>query len=48
MLDDPWKVSEGEFPKSGDAEEKLHFLLNYAVLAPLGAQYAAMAFQGKG
>src|SRR3712207_9303545 len=36
MLDDPWKVSEGEFPKSGDAEEKLHFLLNYAVLAPSG------------
>jgi hypothetical protein len=36
MLDDPWKVSEGEFPKSGDAEEKLLFLLTYAVLAPSG------------
>ena len=35
-LSDPWKVAEGDFPKSGDAEEKLRFLLNYAVLAPSG------------
>ena len=36
VLSDPRKVAEGDFPKSGDAEEKLRFLLNYAVLAPSG------------
>ena len=36
VLSDPWKISEGDFPRSGDAEEKLRFLLNYAVLAPSG------------
>jgi nitroreductase len=36
VLSDPWKVAEGDFPKSRDAEEKLRFLLNYAVLAPSG------------
>lgn len=35
-LEDPWKVSEDDFPGSGEAEEKLRFLLNYAVLAPSG------------
>jgi nitroreductase len=34
VLNDPWKVTEGDFPRSGDVEEKLRFLLNYAVLAP--------------
>jgi hypothetical protein len=36
LLSDPWKVSEADFPRSRDAEEKLRFLLNYAVLAPSG------------
>jgi hypothetical protein len=31
---DPWKISEGDYPSSRDVEEKLRFLLNYAVLAP--------------
>jgi nitroreductase len=35
-IEDPWKVSEQNFPRSGEAKEKLRFLLNYAVLAPSG------------
>jgi nitroreductase len=35
-IDDPWKVSEQDFPRSGQPEERLRFLLNYAVLAPSG------------
>jgi nitroreductase len=35
-IEDPWKVSEQDFPQSGRAEEKLRFMLNYAVLAPSG------------
>jgi nitroreductase len=35
-IDDPWKVSEQGFPRSGEPEEKLRFMLNYAVLAPSG------------
>jgi hypothetical protein len=35
VMSDPWKVSDDVFPRSGEAEEKLRFLLNYAVLAPL-------------
>jgi nitroreductase len=35
-VEDPWKTSEEDFPRSGQAEERLHFLLNYAVLAPSG------------
>lgn len=35
-LDDSWNVSEEEFPLQGGPEEKLRFLLNYAVLAPSG------------
>jgi hypothetical protein len=31
---DPWQISEGPFPKTGTASEKLRFLLNYAILAP--------------
>jgi len=34
--DDPWKVSDDSFPRSGEVEEKLRFLVNYAVLAPSG------------
>src|SRR5215208_288452 len=35
-LDDSWNVSEEEFPLQGGPEEKLRFLLNYAVLAASG------------
>jgi hypothetical protein len=35
-LDNPWNVSEEGFPVQGEPEEKLHFLLNYAMLAPSG------------
>jgi len=35
-LDDSWNVSEEEFPLQGGPEEKLRFVLNYAVLAPSG------------
>lgn len=31
---DPWSVSEEGFPKDAGDDEKLRFLLNYAVLAP--------------
>ena len=33
---EPWAVSEDEFPKDGDAGEKLRFLVRYAILAPSG------------
>jgi hypothetical protein len=36
VMSDPWKVSDDIFPRSGEAEERLRFLLNYAVLAPSG------------
>jgi nitroreductase len=35
-VEDPWKVSQKDFPRSGEAEEMLRFMLNYAVLAPSG------------
>jgi len=31
-----WKVKESDFPKEGTTEEKLRFLLRYAILAPSG------------
>ncbi len=34
QLWDPWQISESAFPKTGDASDKLRFLLNYAILAP--------------
>jgi len=33
---DPWSISEHEFPKEGTVDEQLRFLLNYAILAPSG------------
>jgi nitroreductase len=30
----PWDIQETDFPAAGTAAEKLHFLLNYAILAP--------------
>jgi len=35
-LDDSWNISEEGFPIQGGPEEKLRFLLNYAVLALSG------------
>src|SRR5215212_1263380 len=35
-LDDSWNISEEGFPAQGGSEEKLRFVLNYAVLAPSG------------
>jgi hypothetical protein len=34
LLGDPWQVSAAAYPEAGSAEEKIVFLLNYAVLAP--------------
>lgn len=34
MDDDPWKVNAADWPMHGSLNEKLMFLLNYAVLAP--------------
>jgi len=31
-----WQVNESDFPKEGTTEEKLRFLLRYAILAPSG------------
>jgi nitroreductase len=31
---EPWRVAAKDFPHDGSTEEKLHFLLRYAVLAP--------------
>ena len=35
-VEDPWKASEQDFPRSEEAEERLRFMLNYAVLVPSG------------
>lgn len=48
MVQDPWKVSEDDFPESADAEEKLRFLLNYAVLAPSGHNTQPWIFRARG
>jgi hypothetical protein len=34
--DEPWYISEDDYPTAGVPEEKLRFILNYAVLAPSG------------
>lgn len=36
LKDNPWSVSQSEFPHEGTTAEQLTFLLNYAVLAPSG------------
>lgn len=48
MVEDPWKVSEDDFPESAGTEEKLRFLLNYAVLAPSGHNTQPWIFRVKG
>ncbi len=35
-FDTSWHVSEEDYPAAGTSEEKLRFMLNYAVLAPSG------------
>ena len=34
MMGDAWKIKEENFPEMGEIEEKMRFLLNYAILAP--------------
>ncbi|OKH30965.1 hypothetical protein NIES2101_41915 [Calothrix sp. HK-06] len=34
MKTDIWNVQETDFPATGTSEEKLKFILNYAILAP--------------
>ena len=34
MMGDAWKIKEENFPETGGIEEKIRFLLNYAILAP--------------
>src|SRR5918994_5847865 len=48
MPEDPWNVSEEHFPRSGEPEEKLRFLLNYAVLAPSGHNTQPWLFEERG
>jgi nitroreductase len=48
VVSDPWKVSVEGFPGSGDTEEKLRFLLNYAVLAPSGHNTQPWLFRVRG
>lgn len=33
---EPWAVSDADYPTDGDADERLRFLLRYAILAPSG------------
>jgi hypothetical protein len=47
-IEDPWKVSEKDFPESAGAEEKLRFLLNYAVLAPSSHNTQPWTFRVRG
>jgi len=42
---EPWHVSEDDYPAAGEPEEKLRFMLNYAVLAPLRAKHPTPALQ---
>lgn len=34
LLENPWQVRAADFPEAGDPDEKLAFVVNYAVLAP--------------
>jgi hypothetical protein len=47
-VEDPWKVSEEEFPTSGQAGEKLLFLSNNAVFAPSGHNTQPWLFKVSG
>lgn len=42
---DVWQVNKNEFPKNGDWENKLKFLLRYGVLAPSGHNSQPWSFE---
>jgi len=48
MIMDVWNVKEEEFPIKGSVEEKLKFLLNYAILAPSSHNTQPWKFSIKG
>jgi nitroreductase len=43
-----WTVSDADYPKDGGAEEKLRFLLRYAILAPSGHNTQPWLFRIRG
>lgn len=45
---EPWIVSAADFPKDGEAADKLTFLLSYAVLAPSGHNTQPWLFSVRG
>jgi len=47
-IKDPWKTPESDFPESAETEEKLRFLLNYAVLAPSSHNTQPWIFRVRG
>jgi len=46
--DDPWDTDEADFPKHGTVDERLRFLINYAVLAPSGHNTQPWLFKIEG
>ena len=48
LKDDPWTVSQSEFPRANSVQEQLRFLLNYAVLAPSGHNTQPWLFRIEG
>jgi hypothetical protein len=36
LINEPWQIAEADFPTLGSSEDKLRFLVGYAVLAPSG------------
>ena len=45
---EPWAVSESDYPSEAEAEEKAHFLLRYAILAPSGHNTQPWLFRVRG
>ena len=48
MMGDAWKIKEENFPETGGIEEKIRFLLNYAILAPSSHNTQPWKFSIKG
>lgn len=48
MMGDAWKIKEENFPEMGEIEEKMRFLLNYAILAPSSHNTQPWKFSIKG
>jgi hypothetical protein len=44
----PWAVSEADYPAAGGVEEKIRFLLRYAILAPSGHNTQPWLFRMRG